>query len=97
MVSQGSKATKELLVLLVPNDTTNIFGSDPFINENLYTTGPLAPTGVTGNSAFATPSNAGSFGLGANFVSGGFYGTITSSSGALKVGNYLNIGLSNFH
>ncbi len=96
MVSQNSSAAKELLVLLVPEDTTNLFASDPFGTIKVYDTNPLSFTGVTGSSVLATPGNAASFGLNnTNYVSGGFYGTISSSSGSVKVGNYLNIGLSN--
>lgn len=96
MVSQNSNAGKELLVLLVPNDTTNLFSSDPFGTIKVYNTSPLASTGVTGSSVLATPTNGASFGLNsANYVAGGFYGTITSNSGSDKVGDYLGIGLSN--
>ena len=96
MVSQNSSAAEELLVLLVPNDTTDLFSSDPFSAIKVYNTNPLAFTGVTGSSVLATPANAASFGLSsAHYVSGGFYGTIISNSGSFKVGNYLGIGLSN--
>ena len=96
MVSQNSSAAEELLVLLVPNDTTNLFSSDPFGAVKVYGTNPLVSTGATGSSVLATPTNAASFGLGsAHYVSGGFYGTITSNSGSDKVGDYLGVGLSN--
>jgi hypothetical protein len=96
MVSQNSSAAEELLVLLVPNDTTNLFSSDPFGTIKVYNTNPLASTGATGSSVLATPTNAASFGLNStHYVSGGFYGTITSNSGSVKVGDYLGIGLSN--
>lgn len=96
MVSQNSSAAQELLVLLVPNDTTNLFSTDPFGTIKVYNTAPLASAGETGSSALATPTNAASFGLGsAHYVSGGFFGTITSNSGSFKLGNYLGIGLSN--
>lgn len=71
MVSQHSSDTQELLVLLVPNDTTNLFSSDPFDAIEVYNTSPRAFTGVTGSSVLATPANAASFGLGnALYVSG---------------------------
>jgi hypothetical protein len=96
MVSQNSTASKELLVILVPNDTTNLFSSDPFGTIDVYNTNPLVSTGATGSSAFATPTNAGAtFGLsGTHYKTDGFYGTITSSSGSVKVGEYLGVGLS---
>ena len=93
-------ASQELLVLLVPDDTTNLFTSDPIASVKVYNTNPsLTATGVVGTSAFATAANAGAtFGLGSGsqgFVTDGFWGTVTSDKAKVKVGKLLGVGLSN--
>lgn len=93
-------ATEELLVLLIPDNTTNLFTSDPIASVKVYDTNPsLTFTGVVGTSAFAGPANAGNiFGLGSGsqkFVTDGFWGTVTSDKAKVKVGNLLGVGLSN--
>jgi hypothetical protein len=96
MVSQNSSAAEELLVLLVPNDSTNLFTTDPLGAIELYDTNPLVATGAAASSEFATPTDAASFGLSdTHYVADGFYGTISSTSGSVKVGAYLGVGLSN--
>jgi hypothetical protein len=62
-----------LLILAVPNDTTNLFGSDPISGVSFINSYPGGST-VAGTSAFAT---TGTYGLKAP-VSGGFFGTMGS-------------------
>src|SRR3974390_2898986 len=47
--SMTDSASQELLVLLVPNDTTNLFATDPISSVNVYNPFPGAKTG-TGTS-----------------------------------------------
>jgi hypothetical protein len=103
-ITGNGTAAKELLVLLVPNDTTNLFASDPLGSITIYDchTGTCIATGLTGTSQFATKANAGTtFGLGwgsfGNSETSGtaFWGDETSNSGWVKVGPLLGIGLSN--
>jgi hypothetical protein len=89
-----ASASKELLVLLVPNDTTNLFATNPLGAVTLYNTNPLSATGSTGTSSFAAP---GTLGLGSgtlSYLGGGFWGVINSNSGSNQVGSDLGIGLS---
>src|ERR1700688_970602 len=60
-----------LLILAVPNDTTNLFASNPISGVSFINAYPGGST-VAGTSAFAT---AGTYGLKAA-VSGGFFGVM---------------------
>ena len=93
-----SAISQELLVFLVPNDTTDILGGvNPLGTITLYDSS-LTKIPESTSSAFATPTNASSFGLGTGSLTysgaDGFYGSITSNSGSNKVGTDLGIGLS---
>ncbi len=65
-----------LLILGVPNNTANLFSTNPISSVTSYNPYPGAfpGGGVTGSSAFAT---AGTYGLTAA-VGGGFFGSMTS-------------------
>ena len=93
--SGTATANEELLVLLVPNDTTNMFTTDPLGTINIYNPYPGSKTG-TGSSQFGTAADAGTkFGLGTGSltnVADGFWGDIVSNSGSAKVGDYLGVG-----
>jgi len=95
--SNTDSAAQELLVLLIPNDTTNLFTTDPLGKINVYDPYP-GPKTSTGTSQFGTVADAGTtFGLGSGSltnVADGFWGDIVSNSGSAKVGDYLGIGLS---
>jgi len=95
--SGTATAAEELLVLLVPNDTTNLFTTDPLGTINVYNPFPGSKTG-TGTSQFGTVADAhATFGLGGGTltnVADGFWGDIVSNSGSDKVGDFLGIGLS---
>lgn len=62
-----------LLILAVPNDTTNLFASNPISGVSFINPYPGGST-VAGTSAFAT---AGTYGL-KSVVSGGFFGVMGS-------------------
>jgi hypothetical protein len=62
-----------LLIVAVPNDTTNLFATDPISGVSFINPYPGGST-VAGSSAFAT---AGTFGLKAA-VAGGFFGVMGS-------------------
>ena len=79
-----ASANQELLVSLVPGDTTDLLGGiNPLGTINLYSSA-LSHISETTNSTFATPTNAASFriGLGSLTWSGndGFFGGIASNS-----------------
>lgn len=71
--SNGAPALKTplLLILSVPNDTTNLFASNPISGVSFTNPYPGGST-VAGTSAFAT---AGTYGL-KSAVSGGFFGVM---------------------
>ncbi|HEV2379580.1 MAG TPA: PEP-CTERM sorting domain-containing protein [Terriglobia bacterium] len=71
----GTLSHPELLILGVPNDSVNLFSTDPIGAVTYYNPYP-GGTGVAGTSAFAT---AGTYGLKVA-VTGGFFGDMTSHS-----------------
>ena len=77
--SGGAKDTVQnplLLILGIPNDTTNLFPTNPILSDVSYNPYPdgFPGSGVSGSSSFAT---AGTFGLKAS-VSNGFFGDMTA-------------------
>lgn len=65
----------QFLILGVPNDSSNLFSTDPISGVTYFNPYP-GGTGVAGTSAFAT---AGTYGLKVA-VTGGFFGDMTSHS-----------------
>jgi PEP-CTERM motif-containing protein len=97
--SNSDSAAQEILVFLVPNDTTDLLhAQNPLGAITLYNSS-LTKISEATSSAFATPTNASAFGLGTGSLSytgaDGFYGSISGNSGSIKVGSELGINLSN--
>jgi hypothetical protein len=74
---QANLPSPQLLILGVPNNTTNLFSTDP-INSVVYENPLGTNTPVTGSSAFAT---GGTYGLRNPVTSGtGFFGVFTTGT-----------------
>jgi hypothetical protein len=90
--NSSSITNQFLLILLVPNDTTNLFASNPLGTITTYPNYPSTTGQHAGTSAFASSG----FGLGtgtATFVAGGFWGSFTPTAGA-KLSDFLGPALS---
>lgn len=85
----GTISTTMLIALLVPNDTTNLYTSDPFGAISVYADYPSLTNEQSGSSALV--GNDSTFGLSSSPDNNGFWGSwVTNNSGREKLAGFLN-------
>jgi hypothetical protein len=91
----GSVTNEVLLTILIPNDTTDLFGAtDPLGKITVYPDFPTLTPEHTGSSAFTGTG----FGLGSGslmYKGNGFWGEFTGSTGSSKLSGFLSSEFSN--